>query len=472
MLPNRISAMDGRRQTRVVVILVILAMCGGASFALAGEPEPFMAKWSHFAEIRMEQTPGQGIVEVELTPDVFDFARPDLADLRVVAAAEHVGYVLRSAEGRVSEVPLSVKLFNRTYAPGKQSSVTVAFGQRVLKNRVRVVTPGTNFRRKAMVEGSDDGQNWQRIVEDVFLFRIAGGPAGAPYDRSVVALPDNNQRYLRVTVYNGTDDPGRIEIQDVKASRLVRTPPQTARVPIVGSEAIEEERGTEITLDLGYRHLPIHEIELRFSDPNFFRRVLVSGRDRKERIVRTPVEDAPAHEKKVEEPWRHITGGVIYRYSSRGLQDQSLVLSIRGARYRYLRVRVANADDAPLHYQGASVTRLVHYAVFQPEASTRYSLYFGNVEAQKPSYDIRHYIDRLRAEGVHQGALGKAMENPTFGQPEPAAPWSERHKELLWLALLAAVAVLALLIYRMARSAPARADDERGDQQVERDGET
>ena len=45
-------------------------------------------------------------------------------------------------------------------------------------------------------------------------------------------------------------------------------------------EQLEKEKATEITLDLGMKNLPIHQVKLDFKEENFFRRVKVEGRDR------------------------------------------------------------------------------------------------------------------------------------------------------------------------------------------------
>ncbi len=442
------------KSARVGIGCMILALL--AHFAAGADLDP--TEWPHTAPIEAEGRPEAGLVEFALTPEVFDLSQGDLrADLRVLdrLGRETPYSISIGAPETITREVEAVKVYNRSYAPGKQSTATVDFGRRFLKNRVEIVTPGTNFRREVLIEASDDGLDWQEVREGAFLFRIAAGEDRPAYDKSTVSLPENNQRYLRLTVHNAPDDPDRVEIGAVRAWQLVRSPSETADVPvrIEGPTEDEEHDTTEIILDLGYRNLPLYEIAMRFEDADFFRRVRVSGRNYVERPVQVEMEDGGVREKLVEEPWHEIARSGVYRYSSGDELDESLTVGLNGAAYRYLRVRVENGDDAPLGFLGAGVTRLVHRVAFPPRGQGPYALYVGNPDARRADYDIAHYVDRLRREGVHPATLAAVTANPVFGK-ERELPWSEQYRWLIWVVLLAVVGVLAWLVIRQARALP------------------
>ena len=447
------------RSSWIPVLLVGLLAGAGAS---ASGDERRTADWTHYAPIEIAAVPSRGLVEVDLTPDVLDLARADLADLRVITATgEEAPYVLRLSEGTVRKERLEGRLYNRAYLPRRESSATVDFGRTALKDLVEVHTSGAEFRRKVRVEGSGDGRGWQLIRDGAFVFHVREGVSGAVYENRAIRLPDNDMRYLRITVYNAPDDAERVEIQSVDAWRLVGEPAQTAPVPVLAAEVATDpkERVTDIILDLAHGNLPLHEVSLRFGDADFLRPVTLSGRDHKERVVVTDMEDGPPSKKTVPEPWTTIGGGAIHRFSSgtdrQGVAlDESLVLRVSPARFRYLRVRVHDADNPPLRFEGAEVTRLHTYLAFQPKGPAEHQLYVGNPKAGRPSYDLVHYAERLRGEGVAQAVLGLPLPNPE--RPEgPPIPWSERHKAMIWIALIAVLAVLGLLVYRQARAARA-----------------
>ncbi len=437
------------------VALAALALVGGVS--LAAETEADQWKWR--APIQPDQTPGEGLVELPIPPAVFDRARPDLADLRVRSAdGREAAYVLRRPRGSSRRIPLEAKLLNRTYRPGEQTSITADFGEKLLKNQIEVVTGGRNFRRRVRVRGSNDAKSWETVREGAFLFHIAGGPATGGYRKDIIALPDNNQRYLRITIYHGPDDPEQLAIEEVRAYRTVEHPPETTPVEVADREVVNrpDREHTEINLDLGHRNLPLYRLRLRFREPNFFRPVEVLGRNRIERVVEIPVEGGAPRREVREEPWHHITGGAVYRYPGGG-SAESLSLNLEGARTRYLQVRVRNYDDPPLTFQGARVNRLRSYLAYRPGGRGPYMLYFGNESASRPRYDLERYADRLRGEGVLTAALGEVERNPAFGVEEKEAPWAERHRGLIWAGLLLVLAVLGVLIYRQAKGAPQEA---------------
>ncbi len=423
-------------------------------------PRLALADWEktespHRAAVSLARMPSKGVVEAPITPEVFDLARLDLADLRVASKlGGETPYVFRFAKGKTHRTTLPVKLYNRTYRANRRSSVTVDFGSSIMKNRIEVATPGTNFRRKVFIEGSDDGRTWEAVREGAFLFRIASDAARSGYDKKKISLPDNNQRYLRITVFNAPDDPRRIEVQDVKAWRVIKELAETTPVDIAGSSTEQDKKKNEtyVYLDLGYCNLPLYELRLNFSDANFFRRISISGRNRKKRTITTPVEDGPPREKVVDEPWAPVTTGAIYRYSSGGAPDEELSLNIKRAAYRYLRITIQNGDNPPLRYTGASVDRLVHRVVFQPKDEGSHFLYFGHPGTGRPSYDLKHYVGRLQAEGVAEAALSESMPNPFYTVKEKTPPWSEKFKWLIWLALLAVLALLGSMVYRQIKT--------------------
>ena len=463
-------------------------------FACAAAPDATAADrsgWSHVAAIDVGAAPtagplasgsagarlNAGLVEFELTPEAFDLARTDLGDLRLSGPhGRDVPYVRRVTKDTLTHRTFRAKLYNRTFVPGlesgtggagrklpgERSTVTADFGERLRKSRVGVATAGTDFRRSVLVEASDDGESFRVLRDGALLFRVAHSAAGKGYERSTVDLPDNDFRYLRVTVMHAPDDGERVEITGVVAWQPAGEPPETRPVPLTvkAVRQLPKKKLTEIVLDLAFRKLPLHSLALDFADSDFHRHVTISGRNAEKRVVRTPREDAAPLEREVEVPWTPVAGGVVCRFSAGGRTEEHLSMKLAGARYRYLRVRIGNRDDEPLEFLGASATRLVHYVAFQPRGSGDHALYLGDPDARAPSYDFVHYAGKLRAEGVTEAMLGPVEPNPEYGVVEEEKPWSERHKWLLWAALLAAAAVLGLLLYRQIKTiAPEDSDD-------------
>jgi hypothetical protein len=82
---------------------------------------------------------------------------------------------------------------------------------------------------------------------------------------------------LRVTVYNGPDDPERIEILEASTRPAQKRPREVTLAPALTAPRTRPRRD-HLTLDLGARHQPFRGLELDVADPVFFRGVVVEAR--------------------------------------------------------------------------------------------------------------------------------------------------------------------------------------------------
>jgi len=445
---------------RVVLkaFLVVCVVCVGGLSAARADVEP--ERWRQIAAITVEAPPAEakGLVEVSLSPEALDLVRSSLADIRI-ADAEHaeVPYVLfRTRHPAKSVSRLSATLINRTFLPARSSTVTADFGRKFLKDRVQVKTAGQDFRREVLVESSDDGRSWQVVRRGGLLFRV--GKAGhILYEKDEVTFSVNDHQYLRITVFNGPDDKTPISIDAVEAPSVVadQAPPaRTEPVNIRGTTVTEEKekRRTVIEFDLGFRHLPLDKLKLAFADRNFFRRAHLEGRDEETRVIRHPREDGDMAEETVEAPWRSVKSLVLFRYTAGGGEDSSLSIPMGETGYRYLRLTIENEDNPPLTFREATLNRFLQLVRFPFAPGRERRLYLGNAYVGAPRYDLRYYVSRLEKEGVVPGTLGLVAANPVFSADEEMPPWSERHPVILWGALIAIGAVLAVLILRQVRA--------------------
>jgi len=448
-------------QLMALAALALLAAC--VASASAGEDDENLARWPSVAAVRLgaEAPPAKALVEFALTPEAFSKALPGLGDLRLTdGAGKIVPYVTRvdrgsSTPGLVQE---PARMYNPVFTPGRSSSVTVDFGAAKARTEIDVLTPGRNFRRRVMVEASPDGQAWQVLRKSDWLFNVAH--ENGQYAKTRVALPDNDFRYLRVTVFQAPDDPADLPVEKVQSRYEKNTPPELAEVRIdPNSTAVAENpklKATEIEVDLGYENLPLHDVVLGIADEQFLRRVEVLGRNHKTIIIEQPVENAPPRKREIEEPWRSLGGGVIHRFDSAGGQEPSANLGLPLSEgCRYLKLRIYNGDDAPLKLAGAAlkVHRLQEYVAFQAKGPGPYKLYLGNAGAVAPQYDLAHFAGRLRAEGATKATLDSVAPNLSYALPVKAIPWSERHKGLIWVAMLFLGLVLFMMVRRQFRHA-------------------
>jgi len=399
------------------------------------------------ADARVEReiaVPVPGRVVVTLDTAVYEGARADLGDLRVVdGAGAEVPYLLERVEDELLLPTQHPPIGNRVFRRGAETQATLDFGVPTLKSQLTLSLSGDNFRRRVKVEGrARTDPQWATLTDSAYVFAVPG-PQAARYE--TVALPENNFPLLRVTVYHGPDDPERISILDASTRPAERRRPrEVTLVPRLSRTEDASAHETILTVDLGARHQPVRGVRLDVSDPAFFRGVIVEAR-----IDPFP---AGAGEAALPLSWRYLGEGAIYRYEEGGETREGLRLDVSG-RERVLRLRVRNRDDRPLAIRGVTAFVPVERLAFEARAEGPYRLRYGDARLSNPTYDLARTAGNPALFAAR--ALPAELRAPRTvpGAPPPVPPWTERNPVLLWAGLLAVVATLGAVTWRALRAA-------------------
>lgn len=434
-------------KSKIIVIVVLLALLVSNVFALD------LTKWQYRTDVTVEDDTDR-YCKLTLTPEIYNAARLDLADIRLIdTAGEQVPYVLAKPEDITQSVKYSPAIINRSTNEDKAAMVTLDFGKQVVKNRIEVETVGNNFRRAVKVEGSNDNIRFFTVVETAYVFAITPGTRFSRLD-----LPSNDYRYLRISVAPMAEEDQSPVIENVSASKYESKLAERQPVKISQLEHSENEKSKSsiYVYDFAYRQLPISEIELEVADNSFYRYVTLEGRDTTTRKLRIDSEDNRQRFREVEVEWKRIIGDTIYRYpDASGKNCEKLTLHIYpGTRvYRYLRLIISNYDDRPVTISSTSAKMIAHNIVFEPQDGPAPVLYVGSQSAGMPRYDLSRLLTRPLQVRARIAKLSGIVENPLFGQAQlkPLA-WTEKHKVLLWIIMGLVVAVLGAFILKSFKS--------------------
>ena len=413
--------------------LFLLFLLPAVTSALAADLPSAWRSWRYSRPI---ESPRLGTLNyVTLDREVFAHSENRLDDLRIIDdAGIQLPYELRSqitAPPEPVRVPATVR--ENSFVPGQFTQLVVDLGERPkFHNSLRIQTEESDFINWVEVAASDDAHVWRIVNPRAPISRFRKEHVEGS---QVIRYSDNNARYLRVRIQEAghTFQVSDIEVfsypETKTASPADGAPLLTAEAP----DATSEGPHTQWTLDLGTDNVPVASFKFETSQPEFYRAVRIfTSNDKKE--------------------WQFAGGGEIHRYVVGGKTEESLALPCyQSWGPRYWRVEVLNGNDAPLSAVRLSVALTVRFVLFHPAANHSYRLIYGNARASAPQYDLSRTLQIPALEAMHHPDLGPEEVTANFVDPRP---FTERHPNLLWIALAIAIVLLGAAAVRAFRTPP------------------
>ncbi len=423
---------------KFLFLLLPLAILGAAVFA-ADLPSAWRS-WRYSRAI--EPTRADALNYITLDRDVFSHSENQLGDLRMIDdSGQELPYEVRSQITPPPQpVRVSATLRENSFVPGQFTQVVLDLGEHArFHNSLRVQTPESDFINWVEIAASDDAHQW-RIVNPrapISRFRkenLEGNQA--------IRYSENNARYLRVRIQESGHPFQVTDIEVFSSPTMKKESPAESGVPLTALLAPDRSADgsqTRWTVDLGSSNIPVAKFNFETGQPKFYRavRILVSSDQRE---------------------WQPAGGGEIHRYIAGGKTEESLgVRCYESWGPRYWRVEVLNANDAALSAVRLSVVMPLRLVLFHPAPNRSYRLIYGNARASAPQYDLARTLQIPAVEAMIHPGLGAEEVTSNYADPRP---FTERHPNLLWIALGLAVVLLGSAALRALR-APAPAGGEK-----------
>jgi hypothetical protein len=388
-------------------------------------PEPSIFYFTNVRDTQISQPGSQNYFAVD--EEVWNHARPDLADLRIYDGESQVQYALSEQRGGTSSQEVAAKLLNLGSVGGRSEFDLDLFegntGQIGEYDRIRLSLDAKDFVVTASVAGSNElNAKPATQLPATTLYDFTREELGS---NSVLKLPPSTFRYLHVKLSAG------ILPAQVKGASVYNLQETKAVWTSVGScsAASQIARTTVVNCNVP-TYVPVDRVRFQV-DPkqvNFRRAISVS--------------DASDH--------RSGASGEITRVRmNRGgttVVSEEMDVPIGGRGSGQLKITVDNGDNPPLAISGVKLLSVERRVYFDPQGKSALRLYYGDDKLVFPVYDYARFFKADPAAA--KAELGPGSHNPAYkGRPDDR-PWSERHKGVMWLAMLLAVAVLAALAIR------------------------
>jgi len=429
------------RVPRAAKLAILLGVIACSALPAARALADFsMADWHYVksmalpADLREEE-----LVGVAPDPEVFTGSAPGLVDLRVVAGdGVEVPYKMEVSRGELQRTVVPTTLKEKGYVPGRYTTFVADLGvagpggEGLLHNEVEILTTSLNFNRTALVKSSDDGNTWMEIAErKVHDFTVEERGFSARDTR--IGYTPTSARYLRIRVAD--EGQGSIEVVGARVSSVKETLPREVRWPssVLSTTRDASSRTTLVELDLGFEGVPSHRLSITVPDVNFHREV--SAEHSRNRVA-----------------WSVLGGrGAVYAFDTPRFVGDSLDLTFPETTSRYLRLVIYDEDNPPLDVQEVEVWGLQRRLLFSADPALSYQLYYGNPNAERPTYDIERVLPYLDTEDLAEPALGPQRENPQF--VGASIPITERLPWLLGVVVAVAAVAVGLILFGVLRRA-------------------
>ncbi len=359
--------------------------------------------------------------------EVWKFARPDLADLRLYDSQTQIPYALITQRGSSSTQDSPARILNLGKIAGR-TEFDLDVGGLAEYDRVRLVLDAKNFINRAQIQGrqaANDGSGTDLGSTTLYDFTAEGLGSN-----SALKFPTSSFPYVRVRLAPGIAPD---QIKSAFVSNVAET--KTAWTGAGNCTAASGGFKQSVFACSLSDGVPLDRIifEVPANTVNFNRTVVVS-------------------DEKGGELERGSISRVRLSRAGQTAVSEDLALDLNLRTTNRLTVAIENGDDAPLLIQQVRPLSVERRVYFDPKGKSALKLYYGDAKLEAPSYDYGKFFQQSSDAAVAQVGPGEANSEFT-GRPDDR-PWSERHNGVLWAAMLLAVALLGGLALRGLRRSP------------------
>jgi len=245
---------------------------------------------------------------------------------------------------------------------------------------------------------------------------------------------------LHVASIDGSAYPGLtpqiVEGADIPPSREA----QTLYTPVaVTSSVVQKGKQSVITFQIP-AHVPIERVVFTFTpgfSKEFSRSVMVMAKAAKKDDPNAP----DSNEMITGDIWRitrNGAGGGPAIHQEKLSVDAEVASNLRTP--ATVTITVENGDDTPLPIQNVQLEMRQRTLCFDAAAGASYMLRYGDAALRAPVYDYARLFQPQPKAIAAQ--LGPELANADYHPRPDERPFTERHPELMWVALILVVVVL------------------------------
>jgi hypothetical protein len=373
-----------------------------------------------------------------LDAEIFAHAAPQLADLRLYRDGVETPYVVRvdtpAEAAEKSIVPLNVgvrgrqTVFDAELPDAHYTDLQLAVA---LQNFIATVTV-SGSRAKT---GSDETRLGSYTIFDLTRQKLGRS--------TILHLPESDFRFLHFSVT------APISPENITGLSVERMPATEYPYSTVAESSMVTQKGHASVLEFTVpAHVPVDRIAFTpGAAPALFSRDVS--------ISVTPITASSATQDTRPSQTVTSTGNLLRVHSVQNgqrIDEERLTIDAPTVDFSApakWTITIDNGDDAPLKLESVRLQMVQRTLCFDAAAKARYTLFYGDPALQAPHFD---YATLFTPQAdASPAASGPEQPNPAYEPRPDARPFTEKHPALLWVALIAVIALLAGIALRSAK---------------------
>ncbi len=385
-------------------------------------------KYFHYQRA-FETPPRSGQACLLLDTGIFANASPGLADLRLYHDQTETPYVIRVMQA-VEGSEKSVAVMNLGTRGGHTVFDTRMSGADF--SDVQLDVEAKDFIATVTVSGSSAlAGGAQTKLGSFTIFDLTHQKLGRS---TVLHLPESDFAFLHFSIT------GPLVPADITGLSVERLPSSQPAYETVAESAQVTRKDHSSIVEI---HVPAHTpVERVAFTPGpapalFSREVTISV---------APMNPAPASDQSVSLAPAVSSGNLLRVHSEQDghrIDEERLAIDAPQVDFETptrWTITIDNGDDAPLTLTAVKLQMLERTLCFEAAASTQYTLYYGDRALDSPRYDYATLFAPQATAAM--ATLGAEQANPAYQARPDDRPFTEKHPALMWVALIAVIALL------------------------------
>lgn len=369
-----------------------------------------------------------GFYRIELSPELLGQTERDLSDLRLYDdKGEEQPYIIQS-ESAVARQSLfrEYEIIDKAYKENAVSYLIFKNEKKEKIDNVSFLVKNTDAKKRARLSGSDDQENWYVIKDNYLLHAMQSDEETA--EMKILNFPLSDYAYYKLEI----NDSSRLPINILKVGHY-DTQLAKGLSTLFKCPRIEQKDSAKVSY-----------VTLSYETPVYMERLqlVVSGAEYYSRMATVKVKRTGRNKKN--KPYTYYESLGKFELNSNS-ENQ---ISFNGTVAKELVLKIYNRDNQPLKVEQVLAYYFNRYVVADLEASSRYSLKFGDLSLRKPQYDLEQFRDdipddlpRIKHESVASLSTPDKQEKSGF--------WNNKY--LVWFVIAVVGFGLTYISFKMVK---------------------